>query len=872
MNVTDTRALIRMLGPIAKEALEAAAGRCVAAGHREVAPEHLLLEILAIQRSDAATILRSLEVDAGSVLDAAESSLARIRASEASRPVWSTRLLQTLGDAALVGSAELGETGVRTGTILIAMLRRPDNLSEAVVRTLRGIDDREIAERFRELAAGSAESGVGTVATARNEFDDSGDRRLGPYTRDLREAARRGEIDPVFGRERELEQLAVVLCRRRKNNPMLVGEPGVGKTAIVEALALAIEKGEVPEELRDVDLRLLDLGSLRAGASMKGELERRLKGVIDAVEGAERPIVLFVDEAHTLLGAKGGQGGDETADLLKPALARGRMRMIGATTWREFKRDIEKDPALERRFETVSVEEPDEAHTLSILRGLREVYELRHGIPILDRSLAAAVSLSTRHLAGRCQPDKAIDLLDGAAAFARLRRSAAPLELQQLEGRHLSMVRECEALRREEARGHDSHTDRIAELEHELERIGEDLEAQRADWLRRKSIVERIDALRDDPEAGEALAKLRAEVEQTTGGRPACEAVDDVAVADMVARRTGIPVGRLLEDRASLAETLEDQLRDAVVGQDHAVATAARSVRNALAGLAAPDAPAAVLLCVGPSGVGKTQLARSLAELAFGGERSLITVNMGEYQERHTVSRLIGSPPGYVGYGEGGQLTEAVRRRPHSLVLLDEVEKAHRDVLGVFYEVFDRGRLADGEGRMVDLRNTIVMLTSNLASEVIVAACEGGRRPSSEELEELLRPHLERHFLPALLGRMTVIPFLPLGPEAIGGIVEARLARLDERMLANHGASLQVAPEVARWLASSGRGSAGVRGIDAAIRRHLMPPIADGILASVGGDAAVERVSVTLVDERPEVSIRHRGAVAETVEEARCTG
>jgi type VI secretion system protein VasG len=871
MNVTDTRALIRMLGPIAAEALEAAAGRCVAAGHREVAPEHLLVQALAIDRSDAATILDATQVDRSAVRDALEVALTRIRPAENARPVWSVRLLQTLEEAALLGSVELGEPGIRTGTILLAMLRRPDQLPEAVARALRGVEDRKIAARFVELVAGSVESSGRTVVTSGTEVGKSGDRRLDPYTRDLREAARRGEIDPVFGRERELEQLAVALCRRRKNNPMLVGEPGVGKTAIVEALALAIEQGEVPEELRDVDLLLLDLASLRAGASMKGELERRLKGVIDAVEGADRPIILFVDEAHTLLGAKGGQGGDETADLLKPALARGRMRVIGATTWREYKRDIEKDPALERRFEIVAVEEPDEAQTLSILRGLREAYELRHGIPILDRSLTAAVSLSTRHLTGRCQPDKAIDLLDGAAAFARLRRSAAPLELQRLEGRHRDILRECEALRREEARGHDSHTDRITELDRELDRIGEQLETQRADWLRRKSIMERIDAIRDDPDAGEALAELRAEAERIDGGRSACEAVDDVAVADMVARRTGIPVGRLLEDRASLAETLEEQLRGTVLGQDHAVATAARSVRNALAGLAPLDAPAAVLLCVGPSGVGKTQLARSLAELAFGGERSLITVNMGEYQERHTVSRLIGSPPGYVGYGEGGQLTEAVRKRPHSLVLLDEVEKAHRDVLGVFYEVFDRGRLADGEGRVVDLRNTIVMLTSNLASDVIVAACEGGRRPSPDQLEELLRPHLERHFLPALLGRMTVIPFLPLRDEAIVGIVDSRIRRLADRMLAAHGAALEVAPEAKTWLAALGTGSAGVRGIDAAIRRHLMPPIADAVLASVGGDVVIDRVLVTIADERPVVSIRHRGGIEGLVQEGSCT-
>jgi len=852
MSVADQRRLFMQLTPYTRVLLEEAAQRCHDAKHGEVVPEHLLLAALDRDDSDLALILANGGVSKAAFAEACSAGLARLGAVREGLPVFSPRLLRCFDDALVLGLTHLEIVGIRSGTVLLAMLRRPGEHPPQLADRLKPLDDRAILEKFDRLTLGSGEMATPRGDGAASAPAGGGDDLLQRFTRDLREAARNGEIDPVFGREAELEQLVVVLCRRRKNNPIVVGEPGVGKTAVVEGLALAMERGQVPPELRGVSLRELDLGALRAGASVKGELERRLKGVIEAVRRSETPIILFLDEIHTVLGGKGGGGGDQTADLLKPALARGGLRMIGATTWREYKRDFEKDAALARRFEPIPVEEPDEAAAEMILRGLRDAYESRHGVPILDRSIKAAVSLSNRYLSGRRQPDKSIDLLDSAAAFARLRRVAPPLELAREEARREAIRRELEALRREQGHGHGEHGERIAALEASLAEIDAALGTMRSRWERRREIVDRLDAARTRGDAA-AMRSAREELEAALDGEHAHEVVDEVSVADVVSRRCGVPAGRILAGRAATAASLADTLRGEVMGQDHAVDAVADGVRAAMAGVSDPDGPTAVFLCVGPSGVGKTQLARSLAEQVFGGERFLVSINMGEFQEAHTVSRLIGSPPGYVGFGEGGQLTEAVRQRPYSLVLLDEVEKAHPDVLGVFYDLFDRGRLNDGEGIPVDFRNTVIMLTSNLAADQIAAACEADRRPDPETLEEAIRPTLEAFFRKALLARIRVVPFLPLGREDVERIAQMRLRRLGARLAAAHGASLDADDAVRHWLAARVDASSGVRAIESAIRRRLLPPIASAVLDSMGRGGRLSTVKVRMEGDRPVV-------------------
>jgi type VI secretion system protein VasG len=853
MSVVDQRRLFMQLTPFTRVLLEEAAQRCHDAKHGEVVPEHLLLAALDREDSDVALILANAGVSKAAFAEACVAGTERLGALREGLPVFSPRLLRCFDDALLIGVAHLGVVGIRSGAVLLAMLRRPGEHPPQLAERLAPLDDRAILETFDRLTLGSGE--IAPSAAGGSPGPDPGaagdDDLLRRFTRDLREAARDGELDPVFGREAELEQLVVVLCRRRKNNPILVGEAGVGKTAVVEELASAMERGEVPPDLRGVSLRELDLGALRAGASVKGELERRLKGLIEAVKRSDTPIVLFLDEIHTVLGAKGA-GGDQTADLLKPALARGGLRVIGATTWREYKRDFEKDAALARRFEPIHVEEPDEATAEMILRGLRPTYESRHGVPILDRSIRAAVSLSNRYLSGRRQPDKSIDLLDSAAAYARLRRVAPPLELARREANREALERELQALRRERDHGHDEHDERIAELEDSLGTLAADLDRMRSRWETRRDLVARLDAAREQGEEA-SIRAVRDELFAALDGDHAHEVVDEISVADVVSRRTGVPAGRMLAGRAAAAEGLAESLREEITGQDHAVDAIADGVRAAIAGVNDPDGPTAVFLCVGPSGVGKTQLARSVADRVFGGERFLVHINMGEFQEAHTVSRLIGSPPGYVGYGEGGQLTEAVRQRPYSLVLLDEVEKAHPDVLGVFYDLFDRGRLNDGEGIPVDFRNTVVMLTSNLAADRIAALCAEDRRPDPEALEEAIRPTLESFFRKALLARIRVVPFLPLGRDAVERIARMRLDRLAARLAANHGASFEADETVRDWLAGRVDASSGVRAIESAIRRRLLPPIASAVLDAMGRGGRLGAVGVRMEGDQPIV-------------------
>jgi type VI secretion system protein VasG len=633
-----------------------------------------------------------------------------------------------------------------------------------------------------------------------------------------------------------------ILLRRRKNNPIIVGEPGVGKTALVEGLALAIARGEVPEALKNVDVRGLDLGLLQAGAGVKGEFENRLKSVISEVKSSPKPIILFIDEAHTLIGAGGAAGGGDAANLLKPALARGELRTIAATTWSEYKKYFEKDAALERRFQPVKVDEPSEEDAIVMIRGLRATYEEAHGVPIRDEAVVAAVKLSHRYLAGRQLPDKAVDLLDTAAARVRMEQDAPPESVVALETDVAALERQRDAWRRDREAGHAFDEGEASKLDQHLAHVRDSLAALRARWeieraraadLRkaRKAALEPADGA-DPASLRKAIAAASEALQQIRGEEPLIHADVDVdVVARVVAGWTGIPVGKMRSDAISAALNLEEKLTERVRGQPAALKTVSEVVRMAYAGIRNPGTPVGVLLFVGPSGVGKTETALALADLLYGGERFLTTINMSEFQEKHTVSRLIGSPPGYVGFGEGGVLTEAVRQRPYSVVLLDECEKADLEVMNLFYQVFDKGMLSDGEGRLIDFRNTLLILTSNLASEQIMKLYERDEPPKTDEVATSIRPALSKHFKPALLARMTVVPFAPVGLDVMRGIAEMKLAALAGRLRASHRVETTYEPELIKELVRRCTESeAGARNVEHALRSSLMPAIARELL------------------------------------------
>ena len=663
-----------------------------------------------------------------------------------------------------------------------------------------------------------------------------------------------GELDPVFGREPEIRQVVDILARRRKNNPIIVGEAGVGKTALVEGLAMRIAEGSVPDQLKNVHVLSLDLGALQAGAGVKGEFENRLKGVISEVKASPRPIVLFIDEAHTIIGAGGPQGGGDAANLLKPALARGELRTIAATTWAEFKRYFEKDAALERRFQPVKVDEPSIEGALVMLRGLAERFEEAHGVVVQDEAVRAAVTLSSRYITGRQLPDKAVDLLDTSAARVKVVRAAPPAVLEDTRAELAAVERHLAALERDHKAGltiDEQAKAAAATRRDDLQKRAAELESRAAG---QRTIVLRIDALRKEVASGAEGQRplLRAEIDKLKAIRHedllVHADVDEGLVASIVADWTGIPVGKMVKDDIQGILRTEERLRQRVRGQDPALEVIARELRAARAGLKPTAQPMGVFLLVGPSGVGKTETALGLADLLFGGERFIVTINMSEFQERHTVSRLIGSPPGYVGYGEGGVLTEAVRQRPYSVVLLDEVEKADKEVLNIFYQVFDKGMLADGEGRVVDFKNTVIIMTSNLATDLITrAAPPGGEIPALDDLISMVKPALTAHFKPALLARMTVVPYIPIGPEALLGIVRMKVDNVSKRARESHGIALSVDDAVIEAIAARCREvESGARNVDHILRGSVLPLLSSEILRRMADDQALDAMRLVL--------------------------
>ena len=779
----DLQQLIRTLTAQARQDLERAAERCVMRGGREVLVEDLLLALL--EQPDG-LMVKAL-ADAGVQVSELQAVLQpRSEQSATRNPVFAQALVHWLQQALMVAHIELEQRCVDHGALLLALLRHPLDYSGS---GYYGVLSRLDASRVRDFLASQVSAPQPVVTES----------LLQRFTHDLTAQAREGLIDPVLCRDSEIRQLIDILVRRRKNNPILVGEAGVGKTAIVEGLALKIVASQVPEALNNVRLLTLDMGLLQAGASLKGEFERRLKGLIDEVNAAPQPVILFIDEAHTLVGAGGQTGGSDAANLLKPALARGGLRTIAATTWVEYKQYIEKDPALARRFQPVLVGEPSVEEAVSILRGLVPVYEASHGVYVRDDAVVAAAHMSARYLAGRQLPDKAVDVLDTACARVRTRQALPPEALQHLCAQLAEGNRHYLALSRDADRGLPAEAQTLQALNLRLE----DLECER-----------------------QAL-------EQQGGQSSNTMEVCPRLVAQVISAWTGIPLEQLALEPNEKVLGFADALRTRILGQEHAVQALDRALRAVAAGLNKPDAPVGVFLLVGPSGVGKTETALALADLLYGGERFITTINMSEYQEQHALSRLIGAPPGYIGYGEGGILTEAVRQRPYSVVLLDEVEKADPQVLNLFYQVFDKGRANDGEGREIDFRNTLLLMTSNLGSDCISALCADGRRPDAHVLQDAIHPILRAHFKPALLARMRVVPYYPIAGQVLHDVARLKLASLGERLQRRQLAFSYSSELIAHMAERCAHGDSGARYIDQWIERELLPQMVDRLLSAM---------------------------------------
>ncbi|MBX3222274.1 MAG: type VI secretion system ATPase TssH [Labilithrix sp.] len=863
MLVAEPRALFKKLTPTCTRALEAAAGACVTGQHYEVTVEHLLGALLEDRESDVAIVLDHFRVDRAGVRATLQRYLGDLRSGNAGKPVFSQLLLELMQDAWVYGSTEQGEGQVRSGAMLVRILQAPNKYLPFELQAFEAIPREELRKNLGTLAAPSAEAarlaetqGTGGAPAARKTGAVGADPEgpLARFTTDLTQKAKDGLIDPVFGREPEIRQVVDILVRRRKNNPIIVGDAGVGKTALVEGLALRIAEGTVPEQLQNVALLSLDMGALQAGASMKGEFEKRLKGVIDEVKASTRPIILFIDEAHTLVGAGGAAGTGDAANLLKPALARGELRTVGATTWAEFKKYFEKDPALERRFQPVKVDEPSVEIATLMMRGVARKFEEAHGVVILDEAVKAAAELSSRYISGRQLPDKAVDLLDTSAARVKVTRAAPPAALEDTRAQLAALKRQLEAVGRDFAAGLAIDEDakkKAEELEATLTQRAADLEAKLAE---QKAIIAKIDEHRAASNGGDSGArdKLRAEIERLRA-IPAEELlvhadVSEAVVASVIGDWTGIPVGKMVKDDVAAIQSLEANLKKRVRGQDQGLELVARELRAARSGLKPPQTPLGVFLLVGPSGVGKTESAIAIADLLFGGERFMVTINMSEFQERHTVSKLVGSPPGYVGYGEGGILTEAVRQRPFSVVLLDEVEKADKEVLNVFYQVFDKGMLADGEGRLVDFKNTVIILTSNLATDLITnAAPPGEDAPALEDLVSLAKPTLTAHFKPALLARMTVVPYIPISPDALLGIAKMKLGAVVKRAKDTHDIDLRIDEAVFKAVADRCKEvQSGARNVDHIIRGSILPIVSNEILRGIADGGAVTALELKL--------------------------
>jgi type VI secretion system protein VasG len=877
---TNLKALIGKLNDTSRHVLEAAAGLCVARTHYDIEIEHYLLKALDGSDNDVAAILKHFGVDRSRLTSELERSLDKLKSGNARSPAFSPTVVKMLSEAWTLGSIEYDAGSVRTGFTLLALLSNEElsRLTREISKELQRIPPEGLRTSFNEIIGSSKETEValGSGVAGRDSgsaADAKGNVATGPgktphldqYTVNLTANAKAGKIDPVLGRDQEVRQMIDILMRRRQNNPILTGEAGVGKTAVVEGFANRLVSGDVPPALQGVHLYSLDLALLQAGAGVKGEFENRLKGLINEVKSSTEKIILFIDEAHTMIGAGGAAGQNDAANLLKPALARGELRTIAATTWSEYKKYFEKDPALARRFQVVKVEEPTEDVACTMLRGIVGSLEKHHGLRILDEAVTATVRLSHRYIAGRQLPDKAVSVLDTACARLSLGQNSTPPRIEDILRRVDGLEVQKRVLERETSLGAD-HAERLREIETQIAAAKEELATLQDQFEKEKVLVSRIRELQagleanGEPDAQAAaapgetqkeLAILEAELDALQGERGMIRvSVDAQIVGEVISAWTGIPLGKMVKDEIATVLTLDEHLKKRVIGQDHALSAIAQRIITSRANLDDPVKPVGVFLLVGPSGVGKTETAIALSDILYGGERNMITINMSEFQEAHTVSTLKGSPPGYVGYGEGGVLTEAVRRRPYSVLLLDEVEKAHPDVLELFFQVFDKGRMEDGEGREIDFRNTIILLTSNAATDTLMKLCaDPETMPDGDGLLLAMKPELNKIFKPAFLGRLLIVPYFPVRDEALKQIIRLKLDNIRKRLLETHKITLNYDGALLQEVsARCTEVESGARNVDNILSNTMLPDLSRQILGRLADEELSEQVNVSVKD------------------------
>lgn len=877
--------LVKHLNPFSRQALEAAAAECMSQQASEITVAHVLLQMLASVRSDLRVIAERADIDLNELRQALTVENYATSRTADNYPAFSPMLVEWLKEGWLLASAEMQHSELRGGVLLLALLHSPLRYVPGVAaRLLTGINRDRLQQDFAQWTRESAETAMqNTDGQAVNTVVDMGDSLLARYAKNMTQDARNSRLDPVLCRDHEIDLMIDILCRRRKNNPVVVGEAGVGKSALIEGLALRIVAGQVPDKLKNTDIMTLDLGALQAGASVKGEFEKRFKGLMAEVISSPVPVILFIDEAHTLIGAGNQQGGLDISNLLKPALARGELKTIAATTWSEYKKYFEKDAALSRRFQLVKVSEPNAAEATIILRGLSAVYEQSHGVLIDDDALQAAATLSERYLSGRQLPDKAIDVLDTACARVAINLSSPPKQISALTTLSHQQEAEIRQLEREFRIGLRTDTSRMTEVQVQYDETLTALDELEAAWHQQQTLVREIITLRQQLLGVDAMEGTPPEPEQdNTRTAPTDEAsstqpeetaetvspvqrltqltaeldalhndrllvsphVDKKQIAAVIAEWTGVPLNRLSQNEMSVITDLPKWLGDTIKGQDLAIASLHKHLLTARADLRRPGRPLGAFLLAGPSGVGKTETVLQLAELLYGGRQYLTTINMSEFQEKHTVSRLIGSPPGYVGYGEGGVLTEAIRQKPYSVVLLDEVEKAHPDVLNLFYQAFDKGEMADGEGRLIDCKNIVFFLTSNLGYQVIVEHAD-----DPETMQEALYPVLADFFKPALLARMEVVPYLPLSKETLATIIDGKLTRLDNVLRSRFSAEVIIEPEVTDEIMSRvTRAENGARMLESVIDGDMLPPLSLLLLQKMAANTAIARIRLSAAD------------------------
>jgi type VI secretion system protein VasG len=871
---TNLRAVIGKLNLTTRNALEGAAGLCLSRTHYNVEIEHFLMKLLDSSGADFAFITRHFGIDKARLSAELNRSLDKLKSGSARNPALSEYVVKMLKEAWMTGSIDYASDSVRTGYCILALVG-VDELSRMVneaSKEFQKINPESLRKDFAAIVAQSEEETERAPAAAggpEGQKAKPGGKTpfLDQYTVNLTDNARKGKIDPVLGRDFEIRQVIDILTRRRQNNPILVGEAGVGKTAVVEGFALRIASGDVPGPLKNVALHTLDLALLQAGAGIKGEFENRLKGLINEVKSSPTPIIVFIDEAHTMIGAGGAEGQGDAANLLKPALARGEMRTVAATTWSEYKKYFEKDPALARRFQLVKVEEPGEKQCELMLRGLIPVLEKHHNVRILDEGLAAAVKLSNRYLPDRQLPDKAVSVLDTTCARLALGQNTVPPPIEDAHRTLDDLAVQTRVLEREAALGAD-HSERLKALAEQRTSTEAHLATLEARYEKELALVNQIREVRGKLEEAHAagasngstgtadlraqLARLNTDLETMQGETPLIRVcVDQHIVGEVVSGWTGIPVGKMLKDEVGIVLKLEDHMHKRVIGQDYAIGAIAQRIRTSRASLDDPNKPVGTFLLVGPSGVGKTETALALSDLLYGGEKNVITINMSEFQEAHTVSTLKGSPPGYVGYGEGGVLTEAVRRRPYSVVLLDEVEKAHPDVLELFFQVFDKGNMEDGEGRSIDFKNTIIILTSNAGTATMAKLCaDPETAPSPEGLVKALKPELDKVFKPAFLGRLVIAPFYPIRDEAMKQIIVLKLGKIQRRLQETHKLSLTYDPKLVDEVAKRcTEVESGARNVDNILTNTLLPDISRRLLTAFAEGTRPSSIHVSIGED-----------------------